>query len=86
MRWNVSPRGEKDRGDLHEMDVRCVCNYRNKMNASAASRGDRIHAVGERRHREMSMEEFREWLKRFDVDKDGRISRRELREALGVHR
>lgn len=32
--------------------------------------------------REMSMQEFKKWLKRFDADKDGRISREELREAI----
>lgn len=31
---------------------------------------------------EMTVEEFREWLKSFDKDKDGRISRAELREAI----
>ncbi|WOL03811.1 calmodulin-like protein [Canna indica] len=31
---------------------------------------------------EMSAEEFKEWLKKFDVDKDGRISKAELREAI----
>ncbi|KAH7845269.1 hypothetical protein Vadar_000191 [Vaccinium darrowii] len=32
--------------------------------------------------REMTMAEFKEWIRRFDEDKDGRISRDELREAI----
>ncbi|KAF0908075.1 hypothetical protein E2562_022922 [Oryza meyeriana var. granulata] len=32
--------------------------------------------------REMTVEDFKEWLKQFDTDKDGRISRSELREAI----
>lgn len=31
---------------------------------------------------DMTMDEFKEWLKRFDVDKDGRISREELQRAI----
>ncbi|MQM14750.1 hypothetical protein Taro_047685 [Colocasia esculenta] len=31
---------------------------------------------------ELTVEEFKEWLKRFDTDKDGRISREELRQAI----
>ena len=32
--------------------------------------------------REMTVAEFKEWLKQFDADGDGRISRDELREAI----
>lgn len=32
--------------------------------------------------REMTVEEFRQWLKRFDSDGDGRISKEELQEAI----
>ena len=32
--------------------------------------------------REMTIEEFKRWLKRFDGDRDGRISKAELREAV----
>ncbi|XP_072952972.1 polcalcin Cyn d 7-like [Typha angustifolia] len=32
--------------------------------------------------REMTVDEFKEWLKRFDTDKDGRISREELQRAI----
>ncbi|KAG5542166.1 hypothetical protein RHGRI_021882 [Rhododendron griersonianum] len=32
--------------------------------------------------REMAMDQFKEWIKQFDVDKDGRISRDELKEAI----
>lgn len=31
---------------------------------------------------EMTVEDFKKWLKNFDKDKDGRISRAELREAI----
>lgn len=30
----------------------------------------------------MTLDEFKEWLKKFDEDKDGRISRSELQEAI----
>lgn len=30
----------------------------------------------------MSLEEFKQWLKKFDRNKDGRISRAELKEAI----
>ncbi|OWM70885.1 hypothetical protein CDL15_Pgr014558 [Punica granatum] len=32
--------------------------------------------------RVMSLEEFKQWLKKFDSDKDGRISRKELSRAI----
>ena len=35
--------------------------------------------------RVMNMEEFKRWLKRFDTNKDGRISRSELREAVRLN-
>ncbi|KAH7854472.1 hypothetical protein Vadar_014180 [Vaccinium darrowii] len=35
-----------------------------------------------KKKREMTMAEFKEWIRRFDEDKDGRISRDELREAI----
>jgi calmodulin len=31
---------------------------------------------------DMTVDEFKEWLRRFDVDRDGRISRDELRQAM----
>ncbi|KAL9665881.1 hypothetical protein QQ045_000202 [Rhodiola kirilowii] len=34
------------------------------------------------RNGEMTVEEFKKWLKHFDADKDGRISREELQEAV----
>ncbi|KAK2660342.1 hypothetical protein Ddye_006875 [Dipteronia dyeriana] len=34
--------------------------------------------------REMTMDEFMRWMKKFDADKDGRISRQELAEAVRV--
>ncbi|KAK1383292.1 Calmodulin-like protein 7 [Heracleum sosnowskyi] len=33
-------------------------------------------------NREMTIEEFRAWLRRYDMDHDGKISREELGEAL----
>ncbi|PPR82101.1 hypothetical protein GOBAR_AA38620 [Gossypium barbadense] len=35
---------------------------------------------------EMTMDEFKRWLKKFDDDKDGRISRDELADAIRVSR
>ncbi|KAG5542164.1 hypothetical protein RHGRI_021880 [Rhododendron griersonianum] len=32
--------------------------------------------------REMTMDQFKEWIKQFDGDADGRISRDELKEAI----
>ncbi|KAL6318293.1 hypothetical protein AAG906_039385 [Vitis piasezkii] len=32
--------------------------------------------------REMTMQEFKKWLKKYDADKDGRISKDELRDAI----
>ncbi|KAE8674520.1 hypothetical protein F3Y22_tig00111745pilonHSYRG00039 [Hibiscus syriacus] len=32
--------------------------------------------------RVMTMDEFKQWLKKFDADKDGRISKEELRSAV----
>jgi calmodulin len=34
---------------------------------------------------QMTVEKFKEWLKQFDKNGDGRISRNELREALRRH-
>ncbi|KAG8492020.1 hypothetical protein CXB51_015320 [Gossypium anomalum] len=34
--------------------------------------------------REMTIDEFKRWLKKFDDDKDGRISRDELADAIRV--
>ncbi|KAF7139557.1 hypothetical protein RHSIM_Rhsim07G0229400 [Rhododendron simsii] len=36
--------------------------------------------------REMAIDEFKMWVKQFDVDKDGRISRDELKEAIRANR
>jgi calmodulin len=33
---------------------------------------------------DMTVDEFKEWIKCFDMDKDGRISRQELRRAIKV--
>ncbi|KDP31919.1 hypothetical protein JCGZ_12380 [Jatropha curcas] len=32
--------------------------------------------------REMTVEEFKAWLREFDIDEDGRLSREDLKEAL----
>ncbi|KAK2660343.1 hypothetical protein Ddye_006876 [Dipteronia dyeriana] len=40
-----------------------------------------ICAVGKR---EMTMDEFMRWMKKFDADKDGKISREELADAVRV--
>ncbi|KAK0577149.1 hypothetical protein LWI29_028625 [Acer saccharum] len=34
--------------------------------------------------REMTINEFKMWMKKFDADKDGKISRKELAEAVYV--
>ncbi|KAK2660344.1 hypothetical protein Ddye_006877 [Dipteronia dyeriana] len=34
--------------------------------------------------REMTMDEFMRWMKKFDADKDGKISREELADAVRV--
>ncbi|CAA6658878.1 unnamed protein product [Spirodela intermedia] len=41
-----------------------------------------IKQVPCRRSSELTLEEFKDWLKRFDTDKDGRISKQELRRAI----
>ncbi|KAM0948960.1 putative EF-hand domain-containing protein [Dioscorea sansibarensis] len=33
-------------------------------------------------HSDMSVEEFKEWLNKFDTDGDGRISKAELKKAI----
>lgn len=35
-----------------------------------------------RRSSELTVEEFKNWLMRFDTDRDGRISKEELRRAI----
>lgn len=32
--------------------------------------------------REMTMQEFKKWVRKFDADEDGRISKNELRDAI----
>ncbi|KAL7262108.1 hypothetical protein ACSBR1_000483 [Camellia fascicularis] len=41
-------------------------------------------AVSSDGKREMTIEEFKQWLKKFDANKDGRMSEHELREAIHV--
>nr|ACG48194.1 EF hand family protein [Zea mays] len=41
-----------------------------------------IRGVASTREEDMTLEEFKEWLKQFDADGDGRISRNDLRRAL----
>ncbi|KAK2660341.1 hypothetical protein Ddye_006874 [Dipteronia dyeriana] len=36
--------------------------------------------------REMTINEFKRWLKKLDADKDGKISRKELAEAVHISR
>ncbi|KAL4297650.1 hypothetical protein GQ457_12G019100 [Hibiscus cannabinus] len=43
-----------------------------KTNKGIATDGKRV----------MTMDEFKQWLKKFDADKDGRISKEELRSAI----
>ncbi|KVH98327.1 hypothetical protein Ccrd_023444 [Cynara cardunculus var. scolymus] len=40
------------------------------------------HIIGRNGVQELTLEEFKIWLMTFDVNKDGRISREELREAI----
>ena len=47
--------------------------------AKMAIKSCRISVEGKR---VMSIEEFKRWLKTFDADKDGRISRKELEDAI----
>ncbi|KAI5656206.1 hypothetical protein M9H77_24999 [Catharanthus roseus] len=47
-----------------------------------AIRNNYVRTISHDGKYEMSMDEFKKWLKRFDTDKDGRISKEELREAI----
>ncbi|KAH6771172.1 hypothetical protein C2S52_015975 [Perilla frutescens var. hirtella] len=44
--------------------------------------GDRARSARSGSKQEMSVEEFKKWLMKFDSDKDGRISQSELRAAI----
>ncbi|KAL3813613.1 hypothetical protein ACJIZ3_014881 [Penstemon smallii] len=44
--------------------------------------GDRLKSGGNGGKQDITMEEFKNWLMKFDLDKDGRISKKELRLAV----
>ncbi|EYU44390.1 hypothetical protein ABFS82_08G049000 [Erythranthe guttata] len=44
--------------------------------------GDTARSVPSGGKYQMTVDEFKNWLMKFDVDKDGRISRKELRRAV----
>ncbi|KAJ0754699.1 putative EF-hand domain-containing protein [Helianthus annuus] len=40
------------------------------------------HSISDDGRRELTIKEFKRWLMRFDTDKDGRISKSELRQII----
>ncbi|KAA3476446.1 polcalcin Phl p 7-like [Gossypium australe] len=67
------------------LGVRCATKGFSGLRLSEMAIKTRAYSVVDGK-REMTIDEFKRWLKKFDDDKDGRISRDELADAIRVSR